>query len=219
MLSSNFNAICVPWASLLHTEIRSAIAFCPTGTGMLGAGSYNQTSAIYREDNMKALIHLQVQFSKEGNFLYTGGWKVKETYVHIPYFYCKVLKWCWCLYPYGIIKNIQAQHCLYLIKLVFVCQICRYKVCTSFLFCTCIWQCLILENHPFRTLVYSAGIYTTLCTSMSFRLLLLFCFFFSWLSTIIIEAGIPFCFCVIIRLIIHAQLTLGGIKMKISLIH
>ncbi|XVF02492.1 hypothetical protein REPUB_Repub04eG0179800 [Reevesia pubescens] len=63
-----------------QTGIISAIAFCPTHTGMLAKGSYNQTTAIYREDNMELLyvLHGQeggithVQFLKDGNYLYTG---------------------------------------------------------------------------------------------------------------------------------------------------
>ncbi|GAY34349.1 hypothetical protein CUMW_011010 [Citrus unshiu] len=63
--------------------IMSAIAFSPTHTGMLAIGSYSQTSAIYREDNMELLyvLHGQeggvthVQFSRDGNYLYTGGRK------------------------------------------------------------------------------------------------------------------------------------------------
>ncbi|GFQ01813.1 telomerase cajal body protein 1 [Phtheirospermum japonicum] len=62
---------------------------------MLAAGSYNQTTAIYREDNMELLYVLhgqeggvtQVQFSKDGNYLYTGGrkdpyvicWDIRKT--------------------------------------------------------------------------------------------------------------------------------------------
>ncbi|KAJ4703374.1 telomerase Cajal body protein 1-like [Melia azedarach] len=63
--------------------IISAIAFSPTHNGMLATGSYSQTSAIYREDNMELLyvLHGQeggithVQFSRDGNYLYTGGRK------------------------------------------------------------------------------------------------------------------------------------------------
>ncbi|KAK8488218.1 hypothetical protein V6N13_120025 [Hibiscus sabdariffa] len=66
-----------------QTGIISAIAFCPTHTGMLATGSYSQTTAIYREDNMELLyvLHGQeggvthVQFSKDGNHLYTGARK------------------------------------------------------------------------------------------------------------------------------------------------
>lgn len=39
----------------------SAIAFSPTHTGMLATGSYSQTSAIYREDNMELLYVLHGQ--------------------------------------------------------------------------------------------------------------------------------------------------------------
>ncbi|PIA54997.1 hypothetical protein AQUCO_00800019v1 [Aquilegia coerulea] len=63
--------------------IISAIAFCPSHTGMFATGSYSQTTAIYSENNMELLylLHGQeggvthVQFSKDGNFLYTGGRK------------------------------------------------------------------------------------------------------------------------------------------------
>lgn len=66
-----------------QSGIISAIAFSPTHTRMLATGSYNQTTAIYREDNMESLyvLHGQqggvthVQFSKDGNYLYTGGRK------------------------------------------------------------------------------------------------------------------------------------------------
>ncbi|KAB1221888.1 Telomerase Cajal body protein 1 [Morella rubra] len=66
------------------TGIISALDFCPTHTGLLAVGSYSQTTAIYREDNMELLyvLHGQeggithVQFSKDGNYLYTGGRKV-----------------------------------------------------------------------------------------------------------------------------------------------
>lgn len=87
------------------------MAFSPSHTGMVAMGSYSQTTAIYREDNMELLyvlhgqeggvthvsqhtffIHsalitrledegdnfvFQVQFSKDGNYLYTGGRKVR----------------------------------------------------------------------------------------------------------------------------------------------
>lgn len=103
------------WSYLLIAGIISAIAFCPAHTGMLATGSYSQTTAIYREDNMELLyvLHgqeggvtqvsehllsftwfylwyqqgkakcfhcfspfIQVQFSKDGNYLYTGARKV-----------------------------------------------------------------------------------------------------------------------------------------------
>ncbi|XP_020231455.1 telomerase Cajal body protein 1 isoform X1 [Cajanus cajan] len=65
------------------TGIISAMAFSPFHSGMLALGSYNQTTAIYREDNMELLyvLHGQeggithVQFSRDGNYLYTGGRK------------------------------------------------------------------------------------------------------------------------------------------------
>ncbi|XP_034697071.1 uncharacterized protein LOC117922943 isoform X3 [Vitis riparia] len=70
-------------STLQELSIIAAIAFCPTHTGMLATGSYSRTTAIYREDNMELLyiLHGQeggvtsVQFSKDGNFLYTGGRK------------------------------------------------------------------------------------------------------------------------------------------------
>ncbi|XP_043817271.1 telomerase Cajal body protein 1-like isoform X3 [Manihot esculenta] len=41
--------------------IISTIAFCPTHSGMLATGSYNQTAAIFREDNMELLYVLHGQ--------------------------------------------------------------------------------------------------------------------------------------------------------------
>ncbi|XP_062017038.1 uncharacterized protein LOC133733438 isoform X1 [Rosa rugosa] len=66
-----------------QTGIMSAMAFSPTHNGMLAIGSYSKTTAIYREDNMELLYVLHgheggithVQFSKDGNYLYTGGRK------------------------------------------------------------------------------------------------------------------------------------------------
>jgi len=46
---------------LLSTGIISAVAFSPTHTGMLATGSYSQTTAIYREDNMELLYVLHGQ--------------------------------------------------------------------------------------------------------------------------------------------------------------
>ncbi|CAL5213439.1 unnamed protein product [Lathyrus oleraceus] len=78
-----------------QTGIISALAFSPSHTGMLALGSYSQTTALYTEDNMELLyvLHGQeggvthVQFSKDGNYLYTGGrkdpyilcWDVRNT--------------------------------------------------------------------------------------------------------------------------------------------
>ncbi|XP_010686286.1 uncharacterized protein LOC104900548 [Beta vulgaris subsp. vulgaris] len=78
-----------------QSGIISAIAFSPANSGMLATGSYDQTTAIYREDNMELLyvLHGQeggvthVQFSKDGNYLYTGArkdpyimcWDVRNT--------------------------------------------------------------------------------------------------------------------------------------------
>ncbi|KAI3710337.1 hypothetical protein L2E82_40115 [Cichorium intybus] len=83
-----------------QSGIISSIAFSPSHTGMLATGSYSQTTAIYREDNMEQLyvLHGQeggvthVQFSKDGNYLYTGGrkdpyilcWDIRNT-VEIVY--------------------------------------------------------------------------------------------------------------------------------------
>ncbi|CAN4083950.1 unnamed protein product [Withania somnifera] len=66
-----------------QSGIISSIDFCPSHSGLLATGSYSQTSAIHREDNMELLyvLHGQeggvthVQFSKDGNYLYTGGRK------------------------------------------------------------------------------------------------------------------------------------------------
>ncbi|XP_010529395.1 PREDICTED: telomerase Cajal body protein 1 [Tarenaya hassleriana] len=63
--------------------ILSSLAFSQANSGMLAVGSYGQTTGIYREDNMELLyvLHGQeggvthVQFSKDGNYLYTGGRK------------------------------------------------------------------------------------------------------------------------------------------------
>ncbi|CAN6457758.1 unnamed protein product [Victoria cruziana] len=74
--------------------IISCISFSPYN-GMLAAGSYSQTTALYAEDTMELLYLLhgqlggvtQVLFSKDGNYLYTGGrkdpyilcWDVRNT--------------------------------------------------------------------------------------------------------------------------------------------
>lgn len=78
-----------------QSGIISSIAFSPNYLGMLAAGSYDQSTAIYQEDNMELLyvLHGQeggvthVQFSKDGNYLYTGGrkdpyilcWDIRKT--------------------------------------------------------------------------------------------------------------------------------------------
>ncbi|CAI9108844.1 OLC1v1008543C1 [Oldenlandia corymbosa var. corymbosa] len=83
-----------------QSGIISSIAFSPSDSGLLATGSYDQTTAIYREDNMELLyvLHGQeggvthVQFSKDGNYLYTGGrkdpyvlcWDIRKT-VEIVY--------------------------------------------------------------------------------------------------------------------------------------
>ncbi|XP_009768009.1 uncharacterized protein LOC107788521 isoform X2 [Nicotiana tabacum] len=83
-----------------QSGIISSIAFCPSHSGLLATGSYSQSTAIHREDNMELLyvLHGQeggvthVQFSKDGNYLYTGGrkdpyilcWDIRKT-VEIVY--------------------------------------------------------------------------------------------------------------------------------------
>nr|XP_016448004.1 PREDICTED: telomerase Cajal body protein 1-like isoform X2 [Nicotiana tabacum] len=83
-----------------QSGIISSIAFCPSHSGLLATGSYSQTTAIHREDNMELLyvLHGQeggvthVQFSKDGNYLYSGGrkdpyilcWDIRKT-VEIVY--------------------------------------------------------------------------------------------------------------------------------------
>ncbi|KAJ8765877.1 hypothetical protein K2173_020393 [Erythroxylum novogranatense] len=83
--------------------IISAIAFSPSHNGLLATGSYSRNTAIYREDNMELLyvLHGQeggithVQFSKDGNYLYTGGrkdpyilcWDVRQTVEVVYKFY------------------------------------------------------------------------------------------------------------------------------------
>ncbi|KAG8098079.1 hypothetical protein GUJ93_ZPchr0013g36467 [Zizania palustris] len=64
------------------TGIISSISVSPHN-GMLAVGSYSQTTAVYAESNMEPLYVLhgqlggvtQVLFSKDGNYLYTGGRK------------------------------------------------------------------------------------------------------------------------------------------------
>ncbi|XP_078437372.1 transducin/WD40 repeat-like superfamily protein isoform X2 [Wolffia australiana] len=63
--------------------IVSSIGFSPSHNGLLAFGSFNQTTAVYAEGNMELLFVLhgqeggvtQVLFSKDGNYLYTGGRK------------------------------------------------------------------------------------------------------------------------------------------------
>lgn len=45
----------------INAGIISAMAFSPFPSGMLALGSYNQTTAIYREDNMELLYFLHGQ--------------------------------------------------------------------------------------------------------------------------------------------------------------
>lgn len=66
-----------------QTGVISCLAFNPCNMGILAAGSYDRTTAVYAENNMELLLVLhgqeggvtQVQFSKDGNYLYTGGRK------------------------------------------------------------------------------------------------------------------------------------------------
>jgi len=78
-----------------QTGIISCLAFSPNSEGLLAAGSYNRTTALYSEHNAELLFVLhgqeggvtQVLFSKDGNYLYTGGrkdpnilcWDVRNT--------------------------------------------------------------------------------------------------------------------------------------------
>lgn len=65
------------------TGLVSSISFSPAHNGMLAIGTYSQTTAVYAEGNMELLYVLhgqlggvtQVMFSKDGNFIYTGGRK------------------------------------------------------------------------------------------------------------------------------------------------
>ncbi|EFJ29112.1 hypothetical protein SELMODRAFT_33764, partial [Selaginella moellendorffii] len=62
------------------TGIVSCLAFSGHQTNLLAAGSYDRTIAVYNEGNMELLYVLQgheggltqVQFSKDGNYLYSG---------------------------------------------------------------------------------------------------------------------------------------------------
>ncbi|CAN1120206.1 Telomerase Cajal body protein 1 [Linum perenne] len=75
-----------------QTGVISSISFSPHHGGMLATGSFSQSTAIYREDTIELLYLLQfiektiwnscisymdkkVQFSNDGNYLYTGGRK------------------------------------------------------------------------------------------------------------------------------------------------
>lgn len=78
-----------------QTGIISCISFSPVYNGLLAAGSYNRTTALYAEENAELLFVLhgqeggvtQVLFSRDGNYLYTGGrkdpyilcWDVRNT--------------------------------------------------------------------------------------------------------------------------------------------
>ncbi|CAN1279926.1 Telomerase Cajal body protein 1, partial [Linum perenne] len=67
-----------------QTSTYRSNTFSPHHGRMLATGSFSQSTAIYRENNMELLylLHGQegeithVQFSNEGNYLYTGGRKV-----------------------------------------------------------------------------------------------------------------------------------------------
>ncbi|GLJ48722.1 hypothetical protein SUGI_1027490 [Cryptomeria japonica] len=78
-----------------QTGILSCLSFSPAHNGLLAAGSYNRTTALFAEDNAELLFVLhgqeggvtQVLFSRDGNYLYTGGrkdpyvlcWDVRNT--------------------------------------------------------------------------------------------------------------------------------------------
>lgn len=70
-----------------QTGIISCISFNFCNLGLLAAGSYNKTTGVYAEDNLELLFVLngqeggvtQVQFSRDGNYLYTGG--RKDSYI------------------------------------------------------------------------------------------------------------------------------------------
>ncbi|KAG0575833.1 hypothetical protein KC19_5G034300 [Ceratodon purpureus] len=78
-----------------QTGIISCLAFSPSSEGLFAAGSYNRTTALYSEHNAELLFVLhgqeggvtQLLFSKDGNYLYTGGrkdpnilcWDVRNT--------------------------------------------------------------------------------------------------------------------------------------------
>lgn len=87
------------------TGIISSISFSPQN-GMLAVGSYSQTTAVYAENNMEPLYVLhgqlggvtQVLFSKDGNYLYTGGrkdpyilcWDIRNTVDIVYKSYCYI---------------------------------------------------------------------------------------------------------------------------------
>ena len=58
------------------------MAFSPSNTGMLAVGSYSQTTAIYREDNMELLYVLHGQ---EGGITH-----VSQDTLLIPGSHCKI---------------------------------------------------------------------------------------------------------------------------------
>lgn len=78
-----------PLSYVLYTGIISAIAFSPTHNGMLATGSYSQTSAIYREDNMELLYVLHGQ---EGGITHVSE-------------YSSLCTWFWLLSPEQWQKN------------------------------------------------------------------------------------------------------------------
>ncbi|BBN02469.1 telomerase Cajal body protein 1 [Marchantia polymorpha subsp. ruderalis] len=69
-----------------QTGIISCLAFNAVNGGLLAAGSYNRTTALYDENSLELLFVLhgqqggvtQVMFSKDGNFLYSGARKDPE---------------------------------------------------------------------------------------------------------------------------------------------
>ncbi|KAL2643010.1 hypothetical protein R1flu_010597 [Riccia fluitans] len=69
-----------------QTGIISCIAVSPDKGGLLAAGSFNRTTALYDEKSLEQLFVLhgqqggltQVMFSKDGNYLYTGARKDPE---------------------------------------------------------------------------------------------------------------------------------------------
>ncbi|KAK9156095.1 hypothetical protein Sjap_003575 [Stephania japonica] len=62
-----------------QSGIISALAFCPAHSGMLAAGSYSQTTAIYREDNMELLYVLHGQEGGITHDPYILCWDIRNT--------------------------------------------------------------------------------------------------------------------------------------------
>eukprot|EP00898_Chlorokybus_atmophyticus_P003145 jgi/Chlat1/3831/Chrsp26S03979 len=69
-----------------QTGIISCMAFNPDKSGMFAAGSYSQTTGLYSEANCEPLFVLHgqhggithLQFSQDGNYLYTGARRDRE---------------------------------------------------------------------------------------------------------------------------------------------